>query len=199
MLRRSIVRLLAIPVASLGVAAGTAVAAPSAFAAVSETGGTVTLTAPFSDLTPIVEDGVIACPVSPATGSADTSNDTASLSFTVTGGDADVTKAFGTADLGGSLEVESPGHEVTFTNWQLNVRGATITATPSGSSTPVTLLDLRGTLKITASSTQQTLSSTEVEIDPAGASYLDSTLDTSAFSSGQQIGSLSASWTITGS
>lgn len=170
-------------------------AAPSAFAAVTGTGGSATLTMPSSDTTPITSAGITGKAVSPATISVDASN-TTTLTFPVTGGNADVTKVYGSADLGGGLKVEHDGHEVTFSSWQVNVRAATITATPSGSSTPVTLLDLRGTIKVTASSTQQTYDSADVQVDPAGESYLDSTLHTSAFSAGQQVGSFSATWTI---
>jgi hypothetical protein len=194
-LNRSIARILAVPIAFAGVAAGTAVAAPSAFAAVTDTGGTATLTMPNSDIAPITCAGVGGRAVSPATVSVDASN-TATLSFPVTGGNADVTKVFGSANLGGALKVWSDGHEVTFTGWQVNVRAATITAIPSSGSTPVTLLDLGGTKAVTASSTQQTYTSSDVQVDPAGASYLDSTLNTTAFSSGQHIGSFSGTWTI---
>jgi hypothetical protein len=195
--RRSLARILAIPAASVCVTAGAALTAPSAFAAVTDTGGSATVTEPFSYIAQLAKHGVAEVPLSPASVSVDTTNQTVTGAFPVTGGNADVTKFFGTLNLGGTVDVASvKGKLVKLSNLQVDVVNDVITATPNGSTTPVTLLDLNGQIIIdTSTPGTQVFSSSEVDIDPAGAAYLNSALHTNAFVANGNAGTFSASWT----
>lgn len=194
-MRRSLARFLALPVVSLGIAAGAAMSAPAASAS-TDTGGNASITTPLSYIDQLAEAGVTGCTVSPASVSVDTTNKTATASFPVTGGNADLRTFFGTLDLGGGIVVKDRYGRVSLGNLQFNVRSAKITATPAGSSTPVTLLDVAGQVTVAPGTTNQSYSSTALNIDAAGAAYLDSALHTSAFTAGQDVGSFKASWTI---
>ena len=190
------------PVAAAIIAAGAAVAAPAAQAATgtSDTGGTVAITVPLSYVNQLAKAGVVEfpCPISDLT--VNTTNKTATVTFTVTGGNADVSVFSGTLDLSGKLEIaDANGNLVTLSNLQLDVGNGQLDGTPSGSSTPVVLLDLRAN---SSSVTKGTSSSTDVydssdlTVDSAAATYLNSALDTTAFQSGQQVGTLASSWTV---
>jgi hypothetical protein len=203
---RSLARVLGVPVAAVGIVAGAAVAAPAAHAQTVniDTSGTVAITVPFSYVLQLAEAGVVEFPVPLSELSVDTSNETATVTFTVTGGDADVNVTFGQLDLSGSVDVaDANGHAVSLSGLELDVANGQVDATPPGSSTPVVLLDLGGSVvsASTPSSTNPLASSdvyeaSELTVDPAGAAYLDSALHTSAFQAGQDVGSISASWDV---
>jgi hypothetical protein len=202
MRRRSLGKVLAAPVAAVGIAAGFAVAAPAASAQTVnlDTGGSVSITVPLSFVEQLAKAGIVEFPVPLSDLSVNTSNETATATFTVTGGDADVSIFYGSLDLSGSVDVgDANGNLLTLGGLQLDVEGAELVATPAGSSTPVVLLDLRdNTSQIThgTSSTTDVYDSSDLVVDPAGAAYLDSALGTSAFQAGQQVGTLSSSWTV---
>lgn len=194
-MRRSLYRFLAVPVVSAGVLAGVVVAAPSALA-VTDTSGTVTVTVPLSYLQQLAKAGVVAFPVPLSEATIDKTNNTAVVTFPVTGGNGDVRVLNGSLNLGGTIDVASAsGTEVTFGSLQLNIRQAVIEGTPSGSSTPVKLLDLTGISGVQGDPAQS-LNARGLNVDPAGASYVDSALSTSVFTAGQDVGTLSASWNI---
>jgi hypothetical protein len=199
-------RVLGVPVAAVGIVAGAAVAAPAAHAQTVniDTSGTVAITVPLSYVAQLAEAGVVEFPVPLSELSVDTSNETATVTFTVTGGDADVNVTFGQVDLSGSVDVaDANGHAVSLGGLELDVANGQVDATPAGSSTPVVLLDLGGSVvsSSTPSSTNPLASSdvydaSELTVDPAGAAYLDSALHTSAFQAGQDVGSIAASWDV---
>jgi hypothetical protein len=192
-MKRSLARILAIPVLSVGVLAGVTVAAPAAFAS-TDTGGTVTVTVPLSYLKQLAKAGVTAFPVPLSEASVNTTNQTATVTFTVTGGNGDVRTFFGSVDLSGSIDVvSSDGSKVSLGSLELNLRSGYIEGTPSGSSTPVPLFDTHG-ITFTPGTTVQSFNASELTVDPAGADYLDSALGTSAFAAGQNVGSLAATW-----
>jgi hypothetical protein len=203
---RSLARVLGVPVAAAGIVAGAVVAAPAAHAQTVniDTSGTVAITVPLSYVVQLAKAGVVEFPVPLSELSVDTSNETATVTFSVTGGDADVNVTFGELDLSGSVDVaDVNGHAVSLGGLELDVANGQIDATPAGSSTPVVLLDLGGNVvsSSTASSTNPLASSdvydaSELTVDPAGAAYLDSALHTSAFQAGQDVGSMSASWDV---
>jgi hypothetical protein len=186
--------MLALPVVFAGVAAGAAASAPAAFA-VTDTSGTASITVPQSYIHQLDEAGVTGHVVSPASTSVDTTNNTTTASFPVTGGNADVSIFYGTLNLGGKVSLEDRHGTVTLNSLQFDLSSGTITATPDGSSTPVTLLDIAGQVTTSQSGTSQNYRSTQLKIDPAGAAYLDSALATNAFVAGQNVGSFAASWT----
>lgn len=193
-MRRSIARALAVPVAAAGILAGVAVAAPSAFAQ-TDTGGTVTVTVPLSYIVQLAKAGVVEFPVPLSELSADTSDQTVTVTFTVTGGDADVRTFFGSADLSGKLVIaDAKGRVVTLGGLDLNLENGDIEGTPAGSSASVPLLDAGGDITFSPGTTSQSYDASELTVDPAGAAYLNSALRTSAFAAGQNVGSMAATW-----
>jgi len=190
---RSLVRYLAVPVAAAGIAAAAALAAPVAANAATtdsnfDTGGTVAITVPLSYIVQLAQAGIIELPVPVSEISVSGPNETATVTFNVTGGNADVSVF--------------RGHFVALGNLQMDVSQGEIDGTPANSSTPVVLFDLGSdTFSFSAVSGDpngfnDTFDSSAVTVDPAGASYLDSALHTSAFQAGQAVGTLAASWSI---
>jgi hypothetical protein len=195
-MRRSWTRLLAVPTVAVGIAAGVTVAAPAAFAQ-TDTGGTVAVTVPFSYIAQLAKAGVkIQVPASEL--SVNTSNQTATVTFTVTGGNGDTSTLSGQVNLSGTVDVVAAnGRVVTLGSLDLNLLNGDIEGTPAGSSTPVALLDAAGTVTFTSGATE-TYDASELTVDPAGAAYLNSALHRSAFVAGQNVGSLAATWSFSG-
>jgi hypothetical protein len=194
-MRFSLARALAVPAVAVGVASGIAVAAPVAHAQ-TDTGGTVAITLPLSYIAQLAKAGVVEFPVPLSELSVSTQDKTATVTFAVTGGDADVSVFVGSLDLSGSVDIaDANGHLLTLGGLQLDVGTSSIVATPAGGGTPVTLLDLGGDVTFGLNS-PQTYTASEMLVDPTGAAYLNSALHTSAFQAGQDVGSLSASWTL---
>jgi hypothetical protein len=193
-MRRSWARLLAVPTVAIGLAAGATVAAPAAFAA-SDTGGTVAVTVPLSYLCQLAKAGVkIEVPSSEL--SVNTASKTATVTFTVTGGNGDVSNFFGQVKLSGTVTVKNDqGSVVTLGSLDLNLANGDIEGIPAGSSTPVALLDVAGNVGFSVNGTSETYNASQLTVDPAGASYLNSALNSSAFVAGQNVGTLAASWT----
>ena len=203
---RSLARALAVPVAAVGIVAGAALAAPAAHAqTVSiDTSGTVTVPVPLSYIEQLAKAGIVEFPVPLSELSVDAASQTATVTFSVSGGDADVSVFYGSLDLSGSVDIaDANGNLLTLDGLQLNVATGQVEATPAGSGTPVVLLDLGGSVSFssTVSSTNSNAysdvyDSSELIVDSAGASYLDSALHTKAFAAGQDVGSMAASWSV---
>jgi hypothetical protein len=204
---RSLARFLALPVVAAGIVAGAAVVAPAAAEAQTvnlDTSGTVTVTVPLSYVEQLAKAGIVEFPVPLSELSISTANETATVTFSVTGGTGDVSVFAGQVDLSGSVDIaDANGNLLTLNGLELDVANGQIDATPAGSSTPVVLLDLGG--GVSFSSTESTTNSSaftdtydanELTVDPAGASYLDGALHTSAFQAGQDVGSLAATWSL---
>jgi hypothetical protein len=126
------------------------------------------------------------------------------ITFTVTGGNADTTTLSGALNVGGDIVVvhAAKGHRtrcVILKNIAVSLDADAIVATPKGSTTPVSLLDIGGDVVVSGNPTTgtETLTSDDLSVDPAGAAYLNKALDTTAFVAGTNAGSLSASWTLT--
>lgn len=196
---RNGIRLLAIPVAAAAAITAGVVAASPAMADVTDTGGTATVTVPFAYIAQLAKGGAVEIPQSPATTSADTTNQVVNVGLPVTGGNADASVIFGTLELGGSVKIATRHGCVTLTNIVYSIDDQAIEATPSGSSTPVPLLDLGGSIVASISGTTQSVTASELDVDSAGAAYLDSALRTSAFVAGDNAGSFSATWTVAAS
>jgi hypothetical protein len=196
-MRRSIARLLAASTVLAGVGAGAAAVAPAASAA-TDTSGTVAITLPDSYVAQLAKAGVVEFPVPLSELSADWTAKTVTVTFTVTGGNADERADFGSLDLSGTVDVvDADRHQVALSGLQLNLRAGTISAVSAGSTTAVPLLDLAGGGTAGPGSTTQTLTEPGLLVDPTGATYLNSALRTKAFTASQNIGSMSATWTIT--
>lgn len=193
-MRRTFTRILAIPVVAAGVLAGVAVAAPAALAS-TDTSGTVTVTIPLSYINQLAKAGVTEFPVPRSEATVDTTTQTETVTFPVTGGDGDIRTFFGSVNLGGQLTIATArGKEITFGSLDLNLADGDIEGIPCGGSTPVVLWDWAGNVTFTPGITSQSLNVSELTVDPAGAAYIDSALHTSAFAAGQNVGSLAGTW-----
>jgi hypothetical protein len=202
--RRSLARALVAPVAAVGIAAGM-FAAPAAQAQTVniDTSGTVILTVPLSYLEALAKAGIVAFPIPASELSVNTSTQTATITTTVTGGDADVAVLYGSMDLSGKLGfAHLPGRTrpVFLGDLQLNIDSSQVVGTPTCGSKSIALLNVTGdiTTSVTpgTTSTTDTYDSDDVVIAHAGASYLDSSLHTTAFAAGQTVGTLAATWTV---
>jgi hypothetical protein len=203
-MRRSWARLLAVPAVAIGITAGVTVAAPAAFAQ-TDSAGTVAVTLPFSYIAQLAKAGVVVVPVPLSELSVNKSNQTVTITFTVTGGDGDIGTFSGQVNLSGKLKAKAVGgHAVTLRDLDLNLVNADIEGTPACSKTSVALLDLAGNIAFSntpnsaGTAYAQTYSASDLTVDPAGAAYLNSALHTTAFvPNGDTGGSMAASWTFT--
>lgn len=198
-MRRSLTRFLAVPVAAAGILAGAAMAAPAALAS-TDTGGTVTVTVPLSFVNQLAKAGITGATDPLSEESTDTTNQTATVTFTVTGGNGDVSVFFGSVDLSGKLNVANAckSKAVSLGSLQLDLANGDIAGTPAGSTTPVPLLDLAGNQTFVPGTTSQSYTASDLTVDPAGAAYLDKALHTSAFTAGQDTGgNMAATWGFT--
>jgi hypothetical protein len=188
-------------VVSLGVFA----AAPAFAQTITDTGGTAAITEPYSYIAQLAKQGVVEVPFGKGVSvSNDSTTKTVTITFTVTGGNADTTTLSGALKVGGEIVVvhAAKGHRtrcVILKNIAVSLDADAIVATPKGSTTPVSLLDIGGDIVVSGNPTTgtETLTSDDLSADPAGAAYLDKALDTTAFVAGANAGSLSASWTLT--
>jgi hypothetical protein len=198
---------MAIPVAAAGITSGAVFAASPAFADVADSGGSAAITEPFSYIDHLRDAGVHLRVLPPATTSVDKTAKTVTETFPGNGGNANASTISGALNLSGTIKItsgrEDHRHRVVLTNVQLSLDDGAIEATPAGSTTPVILLDLTNlTVDVTANpdgTSTDTATATDLLVDPAGAAYLDTALHTSAFVAGDDAGSLSATWTTSGS
>jgi hypothetical protein len=205
--RRKLAKFLAIPVAAAGITSATVFAASPAFADVADSGGSAAVTEPFSYIAKLAKGGVAEVPLPPATVTVDKTAQTVTTTFPGNGGNANTATISGALNLSGTIKVISVSrhgvHVLTLTNVQLSLDDGAIEATPKGSTTPVILLDLTNlTVDATPNpdgTSTDTATASDLLVDPAGAAYLDSALHTSAFVAGDDAGSLSATWTTSGS
>ena len=186
---------------SLGVFA----AAPAFAQTITDTGGTAAITEPYSYIAQLAKQGVVEVPFGKGVSvTNDPTTQTVTTTFTVTGGNADTSTLSGALNVGGELIIvhaakgQKP-RSVILTNIAVSLDADAIVATPKGSTTPVSLLDIGGDVTFggSPSTGTETLTSDDLSVDPAGAAYLNSALDTTAFVSGDTAGSLSATWTLT--
>jgi hypothetical protein len=117
--------------------------------------------------------------------------------FPVTGGSVNLAGFYGKAQLGGSLLVADylTGRTVVFNNLVFDEDNGAVTGVPLGSTTAVNLFDPAGNVSLARNGATQTLSSDDLEIDPAGAQYVDSTLNTTFLTGGQHTGAADFSFT----
>jgi len=192
-MRISAKRAIALPVAVLSAVALSGVVAGSANADV--VSGSLTLTVNASFLAQLAEHGIGFVPSGYT--SLSYSNGAADVTYALGAGDADVSNYAGTAPITGGIfgfdiksrkTVDLNGLLFDLSNLQFD--GETST---SGGEVP--LLDITGSLYGGVSGTTEEFGGSELVLDAAGAAYLNSALDTSAFVTGTDIGSFGATWT----
>ncbi|MBN9620920.1 MAG: hypothetical protein J0H43_14500 [Actinobacteria bacterium] len=181
--------------------AGTVAGSASAAAGDPITGGTTTFAVPADTILGGAVSGVVAVPTSPATISYDQAANAADYAFPVDGGDGSVVAAYGSVEHAGGLVIADyqTKRSVSFTALTFSLETLTVSATPSDGGAPVVLLDVDGTHTFSrnAGTGLEEYTGTDVEIDPAGAAYLDSALHTTAFQGGQHVGSFDTTFTNT--
>ncbi|MEU9076258.1 hypothetical protein [Kitasatospora sp. NPDC048538] len=140
--------------------------------------------------------GILVVPLQPAAPAYDSTTGL-TTTFPVTGGAANIPQFYGDVNLGGGLLFVNlaNGKSVTFKQLDFHVDTWQINAVPVGGTTPVALLDPAGDNVIGRTGTTQNLSASSLQVDAAGAQYLDAKLGTSFFTEGQSVGSLALTFT----
>lgn len=203
---RSLMRFLGLPAAAVGLAAAVATAAPDVAHAQTlnvNPSGTLTVTIPDSYIVALAKAGIVEFPLPASELSASSPDQTVTVTFNVTGGTADISVFSGQMDLSGSLVVAGVHGVVKFRSLVFDIQDGYIEATPAGSSTPVPLFDPEGSRTASFLPTDttgldfaDTFTASDLEVDPAGAAFLNNALHTSAFQAGQDVGSLSSAWAV---
>ena len=194
-MRISAKRAIALPVAALSAVALTGIAAGTA-GATTVASGSVTLNVNVTFLEALAKYGVVLAPSGYSSVSATSSQ--VSVTFALTGGDADVSTYSGTATVSGSIRAydvktkkSTQISALLFDLLDAQFDGQTAT---SGGEEP--LVDLAGTQSGNINGTTETYVASDLTLDAAGAADLNAALGTSAFVGGTDLGSFSASWVI---
>jgi len=188
-------RAIALPVAALSAVALTGVVAGTANAA-AVTSGSVTLSINTSFLKTLVQHGVVVAPHHAS--SVTTANGQVSVTFAATGGDANISTFSGTISTSGSICVmDARTHKaVDLSALLFDVGDAQFDAQPSAAVGETPLVDLAGTQSGNINGTTNTYVASDLTLDAVGAADLNAALGTTAFVSGEDVGSFSATWVI---
>jgi len=197
-MQRSIVRFVAIPVASAGVLAGAAFAAPAASAATAasgtDTAGSVTHVESLSALTGLEADGITTSTNPSSDESIDQASNTVSFTFPVSGGNGDASTQTGSVDMSGSGTFASSKGSLTLTNLTLNLKNGTYGGVDaSGTQVVLQVHDTQSQV----SGTSQSYDAGELTMTASAAATFNQALGTTIFAAGEDLGSLTASWTFT--
>ncbi|WUH91319.1 hypothetical protein OG900_15180 [Streptomyces sp. NBC_00433] len=140
--------------------------------------------------------GIIAVPLPSATASYSGTTGV-SATFPVTGGDANLTGYYGTAQFGGALLVLDAKtlRSVTFSQLSYDLYNDQITGVPTGGTTAVPLFVPTGDIRVDKVGTGAVFNASEVDLDPAGADFLNTKLKTGFFAAGDSVGSLVLTFT----
>ena len=194
-MRISAKRALALPVAALSAVALTGIAANAAHAT-TVASGSVTLNVNVTFLQALAKYGVALVPSGYS--SVSTTSSQVSVTFALTGGDAEVNTYSGTATASGTIcafdvktKKSTEISALLFDLLDAQFDGQTAT---SGGDEP--LVDLGGTQSGNINGTTETYVASDLTLDAAGAADLNAALGTTAFSSGEDVGSFSATWVI---
>jgi hypothetical protein len=193
-MKRSAVCAVAVAAAALGV---TAFVASSPASADPVTGGTSTITIPVSTAAAFAKAGIVEIPLSPASASYDSTAEAVVETLPVTGGTARVSTLTGHLDHSGSLLIVNykTGKSVQLGSLVFDLFRGQLTAVPSGGSAPVAIFDARGTRTVHRDGADNSFAASDLQLDAAGASYLDTALGTTYFTAGQSAASFAANWT----
>jgi hypothetical protein len=197
---RSLSRFLVLPLAVASTAAVVPAIAGQASAATSIVSGTGTFTVPITPPTSFTSQSAragiavyFAVPASEVT----FDGTTATFTYTVTGGDAQVSDLSGSVAYGSSLEFSDikTGKSVTFSSLRLDMSNAQFDGTSSVNGSPQPIFDTTGNVVTSQTQAAQTYSADSLQIDATAASYLNTVLKTRFFKAGQVVGSFSTSYT----
>ncbi|HEY3631273.1 MAG TPA: hypothetical protein VGL21_10265 [Jatrophihabitantaceae bacterium] len=193
-MNRTAIRTLTVSAAVIGAAA--ALVAGAASASADATGGTSTITVPVATEVAQAQAGIVEIPLSPAQTSYNSVTQSVDETFTVTGGDARISVFVGHLEHSGGLLIVDykTKKSVQLTNIVFDLINDQISAVPSGGTDPVVFFDARGSHVSQRTGTTDSFSASDLQVDAAGAAYLNGALGTSYFVAGQSAGSYAASW-----
>jgi hypothetical protein len=191
-------RFKAVALAGAGALAFTLTAAAPAGATGTAASGSVVVTESNAFLAQAAQNGIIIIPLPSATASY-SSGTGASSTFPVTGGTGSLPQFFGDIQLGGGvLVVDAATHKsACFHDLDFSIVDYALEGVPDGGTASVPLVDVGGDTTVSSpGASPQTLTS-NANIDPAGASYLNGALGTSLFSTDglQVLGSIDVTFT----
>lgn len=191
---------IAVLAASAATAAAVAIASAAgpALADTTDTGGTATVRIATPFFSSMLKAGVMVVPGGTGTSTWVNGRDTATVP--VTGGNGDITKLYGTIDLGGSLNFTDAvtGKTATFTNLQFSYDDGTLSGELNGdTSAQVPIADIGGNLSNDVTDTTQTFTASSLFADAAGAHALNSALGSTLFHGGARIGAFATTYTYT--
>jgi hypothetical protein len=198
--RRPLLRLLTLPLgAGFVTAVILAAGAGTAFADDSITTGTATLTIPITPADSFTAESLRAgISMQPLVPSSQISFDgtTATVTYLVTGGDAQVSTLTGSVSYSDSLKFSDvkTHKSVTFTGLTLDLAAAQFDGTSSADGSEQVIFDTAGDVSTSSNDNTQTYSASVLEIDTAGAAYLNAKLHTSFFAGGMVVGSFSTTF-----
>ena len=193
-MRISAKRAITLPVAALSAMALTGLFAGPANAS-TVTSGSVTLSVNASFLAALAGHGIGFVPA--AYSSISYANGQVAVTYTATGGDADISTFSGTASYsGGIYGFDLNGRSVELTSLLFDLGDTQFDGQTATSGGEVPLVDLAGSQAGNIDGSTETYTASELTLDAAGAAYLDGALGTKAFVSGADVGSFSATWVI---
>jgi hypothetical protein len=166
--------------------------------------GSVTVTVTDSYIAQLASKGVAIVPQNYSSISYDNVAKTVSVTFAATGGDASLVNDNGTVQLSGGIVLRHNCKKVALGSLAFDLGNSQFDGQPSAAVGEVPLVDLAGdeegnistVTSGTTTTTTDTYTASSLVLDSAGAAYLDSALNTKAFTAGQAVGSLSATWTV---
>jgi hypothetical protein len=188
-------RLLVLPLAVAGTATAVIATAGTASAAGGIVSGTGTVTF-LKSFTSQLRHAGIGLDVEGETSLVHNSGYKA-VTFAATGGDADVNALAGNVNYSGSIEFENwyNGKDVVFSALTFDVFNAQFDGTSSVDGTQQPLFDPAGNITTSEVGPAQSYNTDGLQLDAAGASYLDTALHTTVFAAGESIGSFSTAYT----
>jgi hypothetical protein len=171
-----------------------------ALADTADTGGTATISMTGSFLTGLAKSNVVVLPGTPTTSSY--ANGLDAYTVPVTGGNGEVSTFFGTVDLGGSLVLinGASGKTVTITNLELNLFTGALTGAFAGGTHQTALAYLTGDISTSSSAgppATETLSADEIHLSLKAAAALNTSLATTVFKRGTNIGTFTTTFDVT--
>lgn len=188
-------RAIALPAALLSAVALTGVVAGTADAAVVSS-GSVTLSVNASFVSQLAKHGIGLLPQDYS--SISCANGQVSITYAATGGDADISTFSGSVSYAGAIlgfDVKN-GKSVNLGSLLFDLSNDQFDGQTATSGGEVPLLDLGGTQAGNINGSTETYSASDLTLDQAGADYVNSALGTTAFVSGESVGSFSTTWVI---
>lgn len=186
-----------------GMAAAAAVAlatSGTALADTADTGGTAAISVPQAFVIGLGKSQVLLFAGSPATSSYATGTETDT--FTVTGGNGEVSSFSGIVDLGGTLVAVNAanGKTATVSNIELNFYTGALTGQVTGSTAQIALAYLGGDLSESSNPgppATETFSADQVNLSLKAARALNAALGTTVFKRGAALGGFTTTFDVT--